>query len=256
MGSRGESMAVRVLLVLVAFAVVYGCGRASSPAESERQEKQAGVERTEAPAQSRSAPEPTTSSAGGTTVGEVVAEVDLRPVDDSGVSGTAVFKEVADLGVQVELEVSGLLDSGNPEEPEPYFAQVHEGSCADAPLGGDQEHGEDHGDDHHGHNHEHGGLHPFLALLRPGSLLAKVDEYADHTEYEDPPADELPGNLDSPISVGASADGTGSVTSLLEGVKPEQLSSGGAKYVDLRAPIREAPEEWPLLACADLGEGD
>ncbi len=253
MGSRGQSMAVRVLLVLVAFAVVYGCGRASLPAE--REEKQVGAERTEPPAQSQSAPEPTTSSSGGTTVGEVVAEVDLRPVDDSGVSGTAVFKEVADLGVQVELAVSGLPDPGNSEEPEPYFAQVHEGSCADAPMGDDQEHREDHGDDHHGHDHEHGGLHPSLALLRPGPLLAKVDEYADHTEYEYPPADELPGNLDSPISVGASADGTGSVTSLLEGVKPEQLSSGGAKYVDLRAPIREAPEEWPLLACADLGEG-
>jgi len=35
-------MAVRILLVLAAFAVLYGCGQASSPPE--RQEKQGGVE--------------------------------------------------------------------------------------------------------------------------------------------------------------------------------------------------------------------
>lgn len=35
-------MAVRVLLMVTAFAVLYGCGQASSPAE--RQEKQGGVE--------------------------------------------------------------------------------------------------------------------------------------------------------------------------------------------------------------------
>ena len=45
-------MVLRVLLVLVAFAVLYGCGQASSPAE--KQEKQEGVEPTEP------APDPTT----------------------------------------------------------------------------------------------------------------------------------------------------------------------------------------------------
>jgi hypothetical protein len=169
------------------------------------------------------------------------------------VSGNVVFKEVGSLGVQVELEVSGLPAPEDPEEPKPYFAQVHEGSCSEALRGGNQEREDDHGGDHPGHEHAHGGLDPSLALVRPGALLAKVGEYADHNEYEDPPADELPGNIDSPIAVVASADGTGAVTSLLEGVKPEQLSSGRPKYMDLRAPSHEAPEEWPLLACGGLG---
>jgi hypothetical protein len=38
----GGSMAFRALLVLVTFAVMYGCEQASSPVE--QQEKQAGVE--------------------------------------------------------------------------------------------------------------------------------------------------------------------------------------------------------------------
>jgi hypothetical protein len=251
----GVSLVIRLLLVLVAFVVLapLGCGQASSPAE--RQEKRAGVEQGEPADEPQPAPEPTTASADGTAVGEAFVEAELRPMGGSGVSGDVAFREVGSLGVQVELSASGLPNPENSEAPEPYFAQVHEGSCAEAPKGDDQEHREDHGDDHHGHNHEHGGLGLSLALLRPGPLVAKVYEYADHAEYEAPPADELPGNLDSPIEIGASADGTGAVTSLLEGVKPEQLSSGGPKYIDLRAPSHEAPEEWPLLACANLSEG-
>ena len=57
------------------------------------------------------------------------------------------FKQVGSLGVQVELSASGLPD---PEEP--YFAQVHGGSCSEAPKGSDQEH-EDH---HEGHEHGEG----------------------------------------------------------------------------------------------------
>ena len=233
-------MVVRILLVvLAAFAVLYGCDRASPPAE--RQERDAGVEEPGA----SSPPEPATPSAdpgGGTTVGGAFAEADLSPVDGSGVSGNAVFKEVGSLGVQVELEVSGLPAPEDPEEPQPYFAQVHGGSCSEAPRGDDQEHGED-----------HGGGRPSLALVRLDRFFGAPPEYADHPEYEDPPADELPGNVDAPLSLGASADGTGTSTSLLEGVEPEQLTSGSPKYVDLRAPSHEPPEDWPALACADLG---
>ncbi len=223
-------MIVRVpLLVLATFAIVlHGCDQASSPAE--RQE-----------------------GGGGTPVGDAFAEAELRPVGDSGVSGNVVFKEVGSLGVQVELEVSGLPDPVNSEEPEPYFAQVHEGSCSEVPRGDGQEHGEDHGDDHHGHDHEHGGGAPSLALVRLDRFLGATPEYADHPEYEDPPADKLRGNIDTPFSLGASHDGTAAVTSLLEGVEPEELSSGSPKYVDLRAPSHDLdPEHWPALACADL----
>jgi hypothetical protein len=236
-------LVVRALFILVVVAALYSCGQASSPAE--RQEERAGVERAEP------ASESTTAADGGTTVGAAFAEAELKPVGDSGVSGTAIFKQVGTLGVQVELSASGL-----PAPGEYYVAQVHEGSCADAPKGADQEHEEPHGDDPHGHDeHEHGGGVPALALVRLDRFLpGGREEYADHPEYEDPPANELAGNIDTPLSVGASDDGTGSVTSLLEGVKPEQLSSGEPKYIDLRAPSHAAPEEWPLLACADLLE--
>jgi hypothetical protein len=242
---------VLLMLVLVVAAVLYSCGQASSPAE--RQKERAGVERAEPASEPQPASEPTTASADGTPVGEVFAEAELRPVGDSGVSGTAVFKQVGSLGVQVELSASGLPDPG-----ELYFAQVHEGFCAEAPKGADQEHEEDHGDDHHGHEHERGheASVPALALVRLDQFLPSGrEEYADHAEYEDPPATELPGNVDTPLSFSASADGTAFVTSLLEGVEPEQLSSGSPKYMDMRAASHAAPEEWPLLACADLGEG-
>jgi hypothetical protein len=63
----------------------------------------------------------------------------------------------------------------------------------------------------------------------------------------------LPGNIDAPLSLVASADGTAAVASLLEGVEPDEITSGGPKYVDLRTPSHEPPEDWPALACADLG---
>ena len=241
------------LAVVLSCVLLAGCAEAGGNASAkERGAGAAGSGTTEPPASE--------TTMVGTEVGEAFAEAGLRPVGDSGVSGNVVFKEVGSLGVQVELEVSGLPAPEDPEEPKPYFAQVHEGSCSEVPKGSDQEHRKDHGDDHHGH--EHGGLGPSLALVRPEPLLAKVgeqheedhrDDHHGHAEYEDPPADELPGNIDTSISVAASSDGTAFVTSLLEGVEPEQLTSGGPKYMDLRDPSLDAPaKEWPALACADL----
>jgi hypothetical protein len=61
---------IRVLFVLAAFAVLYGCGEASSPVE--KQEKQEGVERAEP------APEPTTptGTSDGVSGEEQAAEYD------------------------------------------------------------------------------------------------------------------------------------------------------------------------------------
>src|SRR3712207_3261003 len=100
--ARVARMAVRVLLVLSALAVLYGCGQSSSP--TERQERAVGAE--------KAAAEPHTSSAGGTPVGPVFARVDLEPVGGSGTRGTVVFKKVGDSGVQVELAASGLPKPG------------------------------------------------------------------------------------------------------------------------------------------------
>lgn len=242
-----------MLPAVLALAVLYGCDRADPPAE--RQEGAVGAKGPGASSPPVAGPEPTTPSAnpgGGTAVAEAFAEADLAPVGGSGVSGEVVFKEVGSLGVQVELGVSGLPAPGDPEEPKPYFAQVHGGSCSEAPRGG-QEPEDEHGGDHHGHDHGHGGGSPSLALVRLDRFLGAAPEYADHPEYSPPPADELPGTIDAPFSVGASADGTAAVTTLLEGVEPEELTSGDPKYVDLRAPSHEPPEDWPALACADLG---
>ena len=244
---------VRILLVLAALAVLapIGCGQDSPPAD--RQEKGAGVEKPKASSASEPAT-PSAASAGGAAVGEAFAEAELEPVGDSGVSGTAVFKEVGSLGVQVELEVSGLPAPGNSDEPKPYFAQVHGGSCSEVPRGDGQQPEDDHGDDHRGHDHEHGGGGPSLALVHLDRFLGAAPEYADHGEYEDPPADGLPGNIDAPLSLAASADGTAAVTTLLEGVEPEELTSGGPKYVDVRDPSHDLPpDDWPALACANLG---
>ncbi len=235
------------LLAAIALSCVLlaGCAETGSNNSSAKERgTEAGATTSESPADG--------TTMGGTKVGDAFAEAELAPVGDSDVSGNVIFKEVGSLGVQVELEVSGLPAPEDSEGPETYFAQVHGGYCSEAPRGSGREPEDDDGDDHHEHEHEHGGAGPSLALLGPGPLLAKMDEYADHPEYEDPPADELPGNVDTPVSVGASADGTGAAASLLEGVEPEQLTSGDPKYMDLRAPSPAAPEDWPALACADL----
>jgi hypothetical protein len=234
------------LLTAVALSCVLllvGCRQTGSDFKAKEREPAASTPSGESPAG--------TTTTGGTEVGDAFAEAELGPVGDSDVSANVVFKEVGSLGVQVELDVSGLPAS---EGQQSYFAQVHGGSCSEAPRGGGTEPKDDHGDEPHGH--EHAGAGPSLALLGSGPLLAMKDEYADHPVYEPPPADELPGNVDTPVEVVAgSSDGMASVTSLLEGVDPEELTSGSPKYMDLRAPSHEAPERWPALACADLGEG-
>jgi hypothetical protein len=239
-------MVVRfILVVLAAFAVLCGCDRAGPP--DGRQERDAGVEE-------KGASSPPADSAGVTPVGGAFARAELRPVGDSGVSGEAVFRGSGSLGVQVDLEVSGLPAPGDPEEPESYFAQVHGGSCSEAPRGGSQEPEDDHGGgDHHGHEHEHGGGGPSLALVRLERFFGAAPEYAHDPEYSSPPADGLPSNVDAPLSLVASADGTAAVSSLLDGVEPDEITSGGPKYLDLRAPNNEPAEDWPALACADLG---
>jgi hypothetical protein len=65
--TRGGSLAFRVLLVVAAFVVLYGCGQTSSPVE--RQEKREGVEQVaqggEGPPEPSPSPEPTTAEAVG-----------------------------------------------------------------------------------------------------------------------------------------------------------------------------------------------
>lgn len=217
MRNQGHRMVAALLSAAVLSLVSPGCaelGDASSGAADSRKTSSAT---TAAP------------SAGGTTVGEGAAEVELRPVGDSGTSGTVDFEKVDTLGVQVELQVSGL-----PEKPgSGYYAQVHEGECVDTEE----------------NTHEHGAVGYPLALLRLDELVSETSEYAHGGHDGTRPSNELPGKIDQPITVVGSVNGTASVTSLLEGVSLERIFSGEPKYLDLHA---TNSEDAPILACADL----
>lgn len=221
-------MAVRLLLVLVAFAVLHGCGPASSSVE--RQGKKPGTER----ADKTEAPQPSTSAEGGVTVGEKIAQAELKSVGDSGTSGTAVFKPVGDLGIQVELDVLGL-PAKDPNAT--YYAQVHEGSCSNEWRG--EEHEEEYD----------AGLGPALALVRLEEVVAKIRGLEAHGGHEHGIPEVPYGSIEQPISFGASADGTSSVTSLLEGVEAKRLTSGDPEYVHLHG---VGSDDAPELACGDL----
>jgi len=231
---RGPRADKRLLLAFVVALVSVSCGEVGGAPGTADPEEIPGALTTASPA-------------GGTTVGEAVAQVKLRSVDDSGIEGTAVFREVGDLGVQVDLEVSGLPKAGAN-----YYAQVHKGECADARTGGDD--GEQaHRNEDHGH--EHGGTGPAIALVHLDRLLSELHEEGEyaHGGHEDssPAPDELPGNVDEPIGVTSSVDGTGNTSTLLGGLEPEHLSSGSPKYLDLHA---ANAKHAPTLACGNLGE--
>ena len=221
---------------MVAFAVLYGCGQASSPVE--RQEKKAGAERagkTEAPQTTPDLPtQSNTFAEGGVTVGEKIAQTELKSVGDSGTSATAVFKEVGKLGIQVELDVLGL-PTKDPNAA--YYAQIHEGSCSEERRS--KEHEEEYG----------AGLGPALALVRLDQLVAKTPGLEAHGGHEHGIPEVPFGSIEQPISFGASADGTSSVVSLLEGVEAKRLTSGDPEYVHLHGVGSEDAAE---LACGDL----
>src|SRR5829696_7382977 len=137
---KTTKLLMMIFLLTMAFfcALLAGCAETGDKTRGNPSAKERGAGGASATTTGSPAGEPTTS---GTKVGEAFARAELRPVGDSGVSGEAVFKEVGSLGVQVELEVSGLPASVSEDTEEPYFAQVHGGSCTEAPKGGGHEHG-------------------------------------------------------------------------------------------------------------------
>ena len=110
-------MAVRVLLVLVVFVTLYGCGQMGS---------QNGH-----PAKKQAAAPPKNT-----------AEVNLQPANGSGTKGTATFSKAKGGGVKVVLKVTGLPRSGTM-----YLAHIHPGTCAEEEGGGGE-----HGHSHHEHD--------------------------------------------------------------------------------------------------------
>ena len=119
-----------------------------------------------------------------------------------------------------------------------YYAQVHEGSCSD-------------GRSDEGHDREKHGAVPglVLALVRLDRLVAKAPGLQAHGGHEHGIPEAPSGSIEQPVSFGASADGTSSVTSLLENVEARRLTSGGPEYVHLHA---VGSEDAPGLACGDL----
>jgi hypothetical protein len=80
----------------------------------------------------------------------------------------------------------------------------------------------------------------------------RVAPYANGShDHSTPAANELPGNIDEPMGLIRSADGTAFTTTLLEGVMLKEVLSGNPKYLDLHAAGIEDPQ---ALACADLDE--
>lgn len=212
------------LVVALACCPAAGCSMAGDPPEN------AGRENTSSGGPSK--------EAGGVTVGEALAKAELEPVGDSATSGTAVFREVGNLGVQVDLTASSLPA----EDPSAsYYAQVHEGSCSDERT--EREHAEE----------AHGAsFAPTLALLRFDRVLAKVRTLEAHGGHEHSVPEVPPGRIDQPIVFSASAEGTARVSSLLEGIAPERLTSGPSEYVHVHTVGSEAATDE--LACGDLVE--
>ena len=160
----------------------------------------------------------TTASTAETTENESgsFAQVQLAPMNDSGVTGTATFTDV-DQGVRVDLGVQGLPDSNAS-----YLTHIHPGTCADE-QGGQEDHEANHEDEHA--DHEEGA--------------------AEHHDKEG----TMP-EIEYPLpSITPDPEGRGSTSTVLEGVTVEQLFSGSPKYINVHA---EGTGNPPAIACSPL----
>ena len=143
------------------------------------------------------------------------AQVQLAPMNGSGVTGTATFTDVAQ-GVRVDLGVQGL-----PDPNASYLTHIHTGTCADEEQGGEADHEADHEDEHAGP--DQGGEH------NEEGPMAEI-------EYPLPPITPDP-------------EGKGTTTTVLEGTTVDQLFSGNPKYINVHAEGSGTP---PAIACSPL----
>lgn len=154
------------------------------------------------------------------------AAVELRPTNDSGVSGTATFTK-ADGGVRVKLSLLGL-----PRAHASYLSHIHPGACGDEDHA---HHSHEAAEHHHGESHDYGYEHG-----------GHVEGHGD--THDGGPADEIEHPL-TPVE--SDAEGRGSSTTVLEHLTLEALLSGGHKYINVHAVGSGEP---PQLACANLEE--
>jgi hypothetical protein len=147
------------------------------------------------------------------------AKLDLRPVGDSGASGTASFKDAsfkdAPDGVVVRLDVRGL-----PKPDTTYLAHIHPGSCAEE------------AEEHAHEQSEH-----------PGEGREDEEYVFGHGGEE--------GEVSYALSqVESNPEGRGSSTTSFGQISVDKLFSGeGKKYVMVHEAGSGNP---PILTCADL----
>jgi hypothetical protein len=153
------------------------------------------------------------------------AKLDLRPVGDSGASGTASFKDHSFKdgpdGVVVRLDLRGL-----PKPDTSYLAHIHPGTCA--------EEAEEHA-------HEQGE--------HPGEGGGQEDEEYVFGHGEEGEGEE--GEISYALSqVKSNAEGRGSSTTAFGQISVDKLFSGGPKK---HVMVHEAGSgNPPILTCADL----
>jgi hypothetical protein len=149
-------------------------------------------------------------------------EVELEPVDNSGTNGSAAFSETPE-GVEVALSVQGL-----PDPKATYLSHIHPGTCDE--KGRERRPGSD-ADHSREEESQEADIHK-----------GEADHDAEH-------GSEI-GEIEYPLMpVSPDAEGTGSSTTVLEGVTPDELFSGEPKYVNAHA---SGSGDSPVLACGDL----
>ena len=184
------------VIVLPAIFLVVGCGGGDSQGEQGEQEDHQASSAT---------------------------KLDLRPVGDSGASGTASFKDSSSKdgpdGVVVRLELRGL-----PKPDTSYLAHIHPGTCA--------EEAEEHA-------HEQGE--------HPGEGEGREDEEYVFGHGEEGEEAEISYAL---TQVESNPEGRGTSTTMFGQISVNKLFSGGPKK---HVMVHEAGSgNPPILTCADL----
>jgi Cu/Zn superoxide dismutase len=184
---RMRHLLMLFVIVLLAIFLVVGCGGGSAQGE---QEDHHGIS---------------------------AAQLDLHPEGDSGVSGSASFKDSSD-GVLIKLDLRGL-----PKPNTNYLAHIHPGTCAKEAKEG------------HAHEEEHGE--------HPGEGEGQEEE-----EYVFGHGEE--GEISYALTqVKSNAEGRGSSTTMFGQLSVDKLFSGKPKHVMVHEAGSGNP---PVLTCADL----
>ncbi len=212
-------MAVRVLLVLAALTLLYGCGQEGSPAV-EKEKKRGSV------GQAAGEKSKTRDGTGSSAV------LKLYPTNPPDPSGSASFTE-ADGDVRVKLNFRGL-----PKPHKTYLSHIHSGYCGTG--GGHADHGQvgEAADDQRGADHKQGDPAREHGEERGGA-------HEEHGRERGAPR-----NIEYPLTpVESDAEGRGSSTTMLKDLTIHELYTGEAKYINLHTGGTGNP---PDLACANI----